>query len=145
MYTDIFEELIDHALMLLFRQVRPSREYDVTAARALIQRNATSGQPGQQSATCGPSRASGGSSVEVARVLLKCSYTNRKMREARNNDRVTETMGVHHVKTDHIHCRRCSKRHLKYAFLSTYVMYSVGLKSKQHATQNQTKQFRGEF
>ena len=41
-YTDIFEELIDHALMLLFRQVRPSREYDVTAARALIQRTVAS-------------------------------------------------------------------------------------------------------
>ena len=66
-YTDISEELIDHALMLLFHQVRPSREYDVTAARALIRRNAASGQ---QSATCGPSRASGGSSVEGARVLL---------------------------------------------------------------------------
>lgn len=47
-----FEELIDHAPMFVLpskSEAIPS-EYDVTAARALIRRNATCGQ---QSATCG--------------------------------------------------------------------------------------------
>lgn len=89
-----FEELIDHAPMFVVASKWGHRT-NVTAARALIRWNATSGH---QSANL---RAESAAAIEVAWVLCICKNggKQKEKRKARNNE---GDDGVRHVKTDQI-------------------------------------------